>query len=561
MISVSGNKWSERKLNNRIIEKLSADNNLSYDLSKLILNRNYSLDEINELGNEFQLNNPFFKNKDFLKARNLLIKIIKKKELVLVYGDYDVDGVSSITILVDFFNYIKNPNYYLIPNRFNDGYGPNLDLIKKNLKKNTKIVIFVDCGSNSIEIVNFLKKNNIEVLIIDHHHINSKLPSTLNIINPMKNPENYLGQNFCAAALTFYLINLLNNELKKKMNIYDLLFFALLGTICDLMPLRHSNKHISKIALNKFSRVQNPGVKQLLNFLSLKRSISFTDISYTIGPMINSPGRLKDAKLSVELFCSKNLNKIKKIVEEIQILNIKRKKIENFCINLIDLKKYENNNEVIFEVNKLFHEGILGIIAGKLKDKLNRPAFVITESFNFYKGSVRSTGQFKLNNLLNKSLNFKLIESGGGHDMAAGFVVKKENLIKLKEFINAEYLKSKKNNTFYYDFKKLLPKDDSSIFNDLKKLEPFGFDNQQPLFLFENLRSIKTKIVNNRHINCILKNKENRSFQSIAFDAVNTSIGNYLVNYKKKFSLIGTIDQYFWDGKKKNQIIIKDLLI
>ncbi len=561
MISVSGNKWSERKLNNRIIEKISVDNNLSYDLSKLILNRNYSLDEIHELENEFQLNNLYFNNKDFLKARNLLIRIIKKKELVLVYGDYDVDGVSSTAILVNFFNYIKNPNYYLIPNRFNDGYGPNLDLIKKKLKKNTKIVIFVDCGSNSVEIVNFLKKNNIEVLIIDHHHINNKLASNLNIINPMKNPNDYLGQNICAAALTFYLINLVNNKLKKKINIFDFLFFALLGTICDLMPLRHSNKYISKIALNKFNKVENPGIKQLLNFLSLKRSISFTDISYIIGPMINSPGRLKDAKLSVELLCSKNLNKIKKIIDEIQILNIKRKKIENFCINLIDFKKYENNEEVIFEENKLFHEGILGIIAGKLKDKLNRPAFVITKSFNFYKGSIRSTGQFKLNDLLNKLLNSKLIESGGGHNMAAGFVVKKENLIKLKEFINAEYRKSKKKDTFYYDFKKLLPKDDSSIFNDLKKLEPFGQDNQQPLFLFENLKSIKTKIINNRHINCILKNKDNRSFQSIAFDAVNTSIGNYLVNYKKKFSLIGTIDQYFWEGKKKNQIIIKDLLI
>ncbi len=216
MISVSGNKWSERKLNNRIIEKISIDNNLSYDLSKLILDRNYSLDEIKELENEFQLNNPFFNNKDFLKAKNLLIKIIKKKELVLVYGDYDVDGVCSTAILVNFLNYIKNPNYYLIPNRFNDGYGPNLDLIKKNLKKNTKIVIFVDCGSNSTKIINFLKENNIEVLVIDHHHIINKLPSNLNIINPMKNLKDYTGQNICAAALTFYLINLLNNELKKN---------------------------------------------------------------------------------------------------------------------------------------------------------------------------------------------------------------------------------------------------------------------------------------------------------------------------------------------------------
>ena len=114
---------------------------------------------------------------------------------------------------------------------------------------------------------------------------------------------------------------------------------------------------------------------------------------------------------------------------------------------------------------------------------------------------------------------------------------------------------------FFYDYKKLLPRNDSTLFNDLKKLEPYGIENQQPLFLFENLWSIKAKIINNQHINCILKNEENRSFQSIAFDAVNTPIGNYLLNFKKKFSLIGKIDQYLWNGKKKNQIIIKDLLL
>ena len=561
MISVSGRKWAENKNNNRIIEKISIDNNFSYDLSKLILNRNYSPNEICELKHEFQLTNPFFNNKDFLKAKDLLMRIIQKKGLILVYGDYDVDGVSSTAILVNFFNYLKNPNYYLIPNRFIDGYGANLNLIKKNLKKNTEIVIFVDCGTNSKNIINFLKKKKIEVLIIDHHHIKQKLESDLNIINPMKNSKDYLEKNICAAALTFYLIHLINDELKIKINLYDFLFFALLGTISDLMPLRHSNKHITKIAFNKFNKVENAGIKQLLNFLSLKRSISYTDISFTIGPMINSPGRLKNANLCVELLCSTNLNRIKKIVEEINLLNINRKKIEKYCTNLINLKKYEKNDEVIFEVNKLFHEGIIGIIAGKLKDKLNRPAFVITDSINHYKCSVRSTDQFKLNNLLNKLLNLKLIESGGGHNMAAGFLVKKEKLKILKDFINKEYQRSKKKDYFYYDFKKLFPKNNSSIFNDLKKLEPYGQENQQPLFLFENLRSFKTKIINNRHIYCILKNKENRSFQSIAFDAVDTLIADYLINYKKKFNLIGTIDHYFWDGKKKSQIVVKDLLI
>ncbi len=226
MKSVSGKKWSEKKINDRVVEKISLENKFSYDLSKLILNRNYSINELDELKHKFELNNPFFNNKDFLKARDLLIDIIQKKGLVLIYGDYDVDGISSTAILVNFFNYIKNPNYYLIPNRFYDGYGPNLNLIKKKLKKNTKIVIFVDCGSNSQKIINFLKKKNIEVLIIDHHHINNKLESDLNIINPIKNPKDYMNQNICAAALTFYLVNLLNKKLKKKNKYLRFSFFC-----------------------------------------------------------------------------------------------------------------------------------------------------------------------------------------------------------------------------------------------------------------------------------------------------------------------------------------------
>ena len=162
MISVSGKIWTEKKLNNRIIEKISVENKFSYDLSKLILNRNYTTNELNELKYELELFNPFSKNQDFLKARDLLIKIVKKKGLVLIYGDYDVDGVSSIAILVNFFNSFKHPNYYLIPNRFSEGYGPNIDLIKKNLKKNTEIVIFVDCGTNSNETIKFLKKKKID---------------------------------------------------------------------------------------------------------------------------------------------------------------------------------------------------------------------------------------------------------------------------------------------------------------------------------------------------------------------------------------------------------------
>ena len=561
MISISGKKWTERNINSRIIEKTSIDNNFTYDLSKLVLSRNYTNTELNYLKYEYNFVNPFLKNNDFISASKLLLKILQKKGSVLIYGDYDVDGVSSTSILVNFLNHLKNPNYYIIPNRFVDGYGPNLNLIKKKLKSITELVIFVDCGSNSIDVINFLKKKNIEVLIIDHHFINNKLDPDIIMINPMKNSNEYMSQNFCSAALTFYLIDLINTKIKKKINIDNFLFFAFLGTICDLMPLRHQNKYMSRIALNKLSEIDNPGIKNIINFLSLKRSINYSDVAYSIGPMINSPGRLKDANLSVDLFCTTDENKIKKIISEINLLNIKRKEIEKFCVKLINTDRYLKKDKVIFEVNSSFHEGILGIIAGKLRDKFNKPAFIFTNSNNVYKGSARSINEFKLNGLLNKLLNSKIIDRGGGHNAAAGFIVNKEKINIFKEFVNNEYLKSNKKNLFYYDFKKILPKNSSTIFTDLKMLEPFGNENLEPLFLFENVKSVKAKVLNCRHINCILKSDMNRSIRSIAFDAVDTPIGNYLINFKKKFSLIGTIDQYMWNGKKKIQIIIKDLLL
>ena len=158
MISISGKKWTERNINSRIIEKTSIDNNFTYDLSKLVLSRNYTNTELNYLKHEYNFVNPFLKNNDFISASKLLLKILQKKGSVLIYGDYDVDGVSSTSILVNFLNHLKNPNYYIIPNRFVDGYGPNLNLIKKKLKNITELVIFVDCGSNSIDVINFLKK-------------------------------------------------------------------------------------------------------------------------------------------------------------------------------------------------------------------------------------------------------------------------------------------------------------------------------------------------------------------------------------------------------------------
>ena len=558
MISVSKKKWNNIQSDFRKAKKLSLDKKISLNLSNFFINRKFTNEEIFYSINLPKIENIFSKNIDFIEGYNLLKKIIDNKDLTLIFGDYDVDGITSTAILINFFKEINHPNYYILPDRFVDGYGPNLNLIKKKLKKNTKAAIFVDCGTNSNEVVDYLLKKNIKILVIDHHQINSNVSKKIALINPMKNTKKYFNLNLSASTLTFILISMfkyLDIKLEK------FLLLSLLGSLCDVMPMRGINRYIAKCAFDNLNKSNNAGLNVLIENLNLKRKIDYKDLIFLIGPILNSAGRVSTANISVELLTLDNKKKILITLKKLMFINNKRKEIESRNLKFIDTKKYYNNHNIIFEYNKNFHEGIIGILAGKLKEKFNRPAFVITHSNNILKGSARSNSNFKLNNIISKLLNLKIIEKGGGHEQAAGFTLKIKNLSILKKILTDEYGKNKINKAYFYDLKHQISFSKSDFINDLKLLEPFGSGNTEPLLLFENLKIIKTFIIKNKHIKNILKNHNGRQIQSIAFDAVNTDIGMYLMNYKKNITLVGHINEIIWNSKKFYQINIKDLII
>tara|TARA_B100001027_G_scaffold195669_1_gene152118 strand:- start:73 stop:813 length:741 start_codon:yes stop_codon:yes gene_type:complete len=236
-----------------------------------------------------------------------------------------------------------------------------------------------------------------------------------------------------------------------------------------------------------------------------------------------------------------------------------RKKIEKENLKLINLKKYFSRN-VVFIFNKEFHEGTIGIIAAKLSQLFNKPCFIITESNDLLKCSIRSGNNININKTINKLISNKLIISGGGHEEAGGFTAKKECLTNLEVFLNKEYENSSKKNHRYFDSYTVFPKKNSTIINDLKTLEPFGKENPEPIFYFKNIKSIKCKIINNRHIQNILKNKSGRSIKSISFDCVNSELGKYLLNFKKEFDLIGYIVESNWNNRKELELIIIDII-
>ena len=564
MISVSGKKWIENKVNKNSIEKIKQDFQFSEIISRLIVSRNFDIHEIHSIKNEIKITNEFKNDYDFDLATDILIKSIKEKDLICIFGDYDVDGTASTSLLVRFFDYIKQPYFFYIPDRERDGYGPSIELFKKLILKKPKLTIMVDCGSSSHESINFLNDNNIKSIIIDHHDINKPYPKSNVIINPKKNDNNILNNYFCATTLTYFFLDMLIKKIRCEMNLKKYLIYVLLATVCDVMPLRKLNRLIAISALKNFNLHKNNAFNELYKINNKKNKININDLGYLIGPILNSGGRLGKSNYATELLSSEDNETINQRVLHLNELNNRRKKIETLTLNQIDFKEIEKKNEpIIFYYNPNINEGLIGIIAARLKDYFNKPSIVITNSNNLLKSSARSIFNYNIGRAIRNSILKEITISGGGHNMAAGFTLDKEKLTLFKKFIFDDFLNSRVslNSSFEYDFEISSNAFNNSFFNEVNKIAPFGNGNPLPKFLIKDLKVVKSSIIKGKYISCILKSKTNASINSIYFDYYNSIIREYLLNYKKNFTVIGQINQNFWNNKKTLQLIIKDLIL
>ena len=564
MISVSGKKWIERKINKNSIEKIKQDFKFNDIISKLIISRNFDINEINSIKNSFPIVNDFTKNKDFINAASLLEKCINNKELICIFGDYDVDGTASTSLFAKFFNYIKHPYFFFIPERERDGYGPSKLIFEKLILKKPKLIIMVDCGSTSNQSVEYLNRNKIKSIIIDHHEINKPYPKSNVIINPKKNINIFLKDYYCATTLSYFFLEILVKKIKSSFNISHYLIYVLLALVCDVMPLRKINRYIALNLINNFKIKDNIVLKTLYEINKKENNLTIEDLGFFIGPIINSGGRLNNSKIAADLLISENFDIIKKNSLELTRLNNVRKVIEKNLLNEINFKEIEKNNKnVIIYYRPNINEGLIGIIASRLKDYFNKPTIVITNSKNILKGSARSTINYNIGNVIKKMMDEKIIESGGGHNMAAGFTIKKNKLMEMQNYILNDYLIKNKNldliNT--YDSKISLNGINKDFLYEINKIGPFGNGNPAPIFLIKDCMITKVKIIRDKHISLILKPKIGRSIKSICFNSLNTQIEIYLTNYKKNVHVIAEIHENNWNNKKTIQLNIKDLIV
>ena len=564
MISITGKKWKEKKTNKNLINKLQQDYNFSEVLSKLIISRKFDQREVHMIENDLTLSNVFLNNDDFNLSVDLIVNSINNKEKICILGDYDVDGSAATSLFVRYLEGINHPFFFYIPDREKDGYGASKKLFKKIILSKPNLIIMVDCGSTSNEAIDFLNENKIKSLIIDHHEINNPYPKANAIINPKKN-NGYIEYDYlCATTLVYFFLDLLSKKIKSSFTIRDYLIYVLLATVCDVMPLRKLNRLISLHALKEFKVNTILSFNELFNLNLKKNKLNINDLGYLIGPILNAGGRLGKSNYATELLSSNDSKIISERSIELIKLNNKRKNIESATLEEIDFKKIEKENEnIIIYFNPNINEGLIGIIAARLKDHFNKPSIVITMSGNNLKGSARSNYDYNIGRAIKRSLDNNIITGGGGHNMAAGFTLKKDNLKNFRNFLLKDFLKSgaSTDHIYTYDSEISSVAFNKNFFNDINKIQPYGNGNPIPIFLFRDLKIIKKNILNNKHISAILKSKIGFSINSISFNSVNSKIGEYLLNYKKDLNVLGQINENFWNNKKTLQLTIRDLIL
>lgn len=495
-------------------KKMSELLDIDENLAKVLVNR-----DINTPKKARVYLNPTYDNfenfnliKDLDIAKKLLKESIENNKKIMIYGDYDVDGVSSTTILYKSLKQLTNNISYYIPHREHEGYGLNLETTKKIINFNVDLLITCDNGITSIDEINLLKENNVQSIIIDHHEpiIEDEkmvLPKANAIIDPKRLDCEYPFKLMCAGGLTYrFIVNFFDFYNKELNNHEELIIFSSIATICDIVDLYEDNRIIVKNGLdllNNFKNI-NKGLYALLEKNSIhNKNISDYDVGFIIGPCINAVGRLDKATLAVDLFTTDDDELIEILSTELYELNTERKKITKESFDRV-LEKVQNDetyleDDILVVYDEETHESVAGIVAGRLKDYFYKPTIVLTNSSKVAKGSARSIPNCDIYKLLSKSR--ELFLKFGGHSMAAGLSLDFENIEKLRLELNKNSELEPDDFIEIIKIENQLSVDDITLekYYSLEKLKPFGKGNREPLFGSKNVFVSSIRVIEEKN--------------------------------------------------------------
>ena len=507
------------------------------------------------------LHNPF-EMKDMDKAVQRILQAIENHENILIYGDYDVDGTTAVSLFYLFLSELYNNVTCYVPDRYKEGYGVSFQGINYASDNNISLIITLDCGIKAIDKVDYAKEKGIDVIVCDHHTPSSELPKAVAILNPKQKDCSYPYDELCGCGIAFKLAQAINIVLERPESfVFKYLDLVAIAIAADIVPVTGENRILLAQGLSLINEKPSIPVRKLLQ--TAKQPYTTTDLVFVVAPRINAAGRIAHANLVIELLTQKQEKEIISKAYEIEYLNDKRKRLDEeitqeALVQIIENQEENKKTTVVFQ--PFWHKGVIGIVASRLIENYYRPTLVFTKNEDKLVASARSVSGFNIYNALEACQEY--LEQFGGHKYAAGLTIKEENYNKFKEAferivsqtIDKELLEQRIN----IDLEIKLEDISSIFFETLKRFAPFGPENMTPVFLSKGVKAKEFRAVGDgSHLRIVLTNiEETVSFVAIGFGLAEKKT---LLEKGQPFDIVYQLEENIWNGKVSIQMRIKDI--
>ena len=505
-------------------------------------------------------------------AAQRLADAVTKFEKLAVFGDYDVDGATSAALLKRFFQAVGHDVAIYIPDRMAEGYGPNLPALLKLKEEGADVVITVDCGIVAFDALGGAQDAGLEVIVVDHHLAEQNLPSAVAVVNPNRLDDPNPHKNLAAVGVTFLLIVAVNRVLRdrgwfmerEEPDLMQWLDIVALGTVCDVVSLTGINRALVTQGLKVMKKRRNEGIAALADIAGLTEQPAAYHAGFVFGPRVNAGGRVGESWLGASLLTTRDRSQAAEYAKRLDEYNQERRTIEATCLEeAIAMEVAEATGSVVLVGSENWHPGVIGIVAGRLRERFDRPACVIAYEGDVGKGSGRSVKGFDLGAAVVAARQAGLLEGGGGHAMAAGFTINQRNEDAFRVFIENRI------NTIAGD-EALVPRyridgalqaagADLKLIQAIEQLGPFGAGNAQPRFAFPAAQIVNAAPVGENHVRCMITGESGGRLKAISFRSLDTPLGQALLNTRGlPLHVCGTLRIDRWQGRETPQLTIED---
>lgn len=512
---------------------------------------------------------------DMDKAAGRIVAAIERREKVAIFGDYDVDGASSSALLHRFLSHYGIQSEIYIPDRIFEGYGPNPDAMRELVSRGAGLIVTVDCGTNSAAAIDAANEAGAEVVVLDHHQVGGDLPRAVAIVNPNREDDLSGQGHLCAAGVVFVTLVRVVGLLREQRiatpppDLLGWLDIVALATICDVVPLVGVNRAFVVKGLLTMRRMGNAGIAALSRVSRIGEPLNTFHLGFVLGPRINAGGRIGDAALGSRLLACDDPAEARTISETLDRLNQERQAMEQVMLAEalaeanVELAA-EAGPAVIVTASDKWHAGIVGLLAARLKEHARRPAFAITFNANgIGSGSGRSIPGFDLGRMVRDAVERGLLVKGGGHAMAAGITVERAKLGALRAFFEQAALdevhRLRDEETLEIDAALSADGATFALLDTLESAGPYGTAHAQPILVLPRHTLVDARLVGTNHLRVELRSQTGARIQAMAFRAVDTDLGDFLVAHRgREVHVAGTLSSNWWNGSRSAQLRIVD---